>query len=443
MKVFYIHRSNPNQIWIGDTETDTKNLFAICNAEIWVAVTTFPNKVVGLTATKYYVYDMDGTLLNNGNLNAAYTRPFCAASDGNTKLLMHSYDERILYEFAFNQNDNTLTVVGNNISDGGIISVDIFGNYATYNIYPLNNIYLLNATNEVIKVYTMPPADQGTQIWGGTIYGDYMYVSFRNTKYIKAYKFKNGNTVLDSLEVLKNGDIDYVFNNIDVYDFVYPIITGNTMLMTCYNASKVYKLTINPTTYYLSVDKIMTALNTIWNFQNMAPEYGAIEINACFNENTLIKTNIGDVKISELDPLKHMIDNKKIVKITSQILLDTYVILIQKNAIGENIPDADLLISQDHLVKYNNEMTTAKELLNKNLNVIKKKYIGEKYYNILLEKYDIIKVHNLEVETLHPDNIMAKFFGKILTDDDKLDMIYEANAYSRKEDWVKFCKKLN
>ena len=36
----------------------------------------------------------------------------------------------------------------------------------------------------------------------------------------------------------------------------------------------------------------------------------------------------------------------------------------------------------------------------------------EKLYNVLMEEYNIMLVNNMEVETLHPDNPIAKLYTK-------------------------------
>jgi hypothetical protein len=54
-------------------------------------------------------------------------------------------------------------------------------------------------------------------------------------------------------------------------------------------------------------------------------------------------------------------------------------------------------------------MIKAVDFIGKYKNVHKIKYNGDILYNVLLEKYDKILVNNLICETLHPNNVVAKW----------------------------------
>ena len=55
-------------------------------------------------------------------------------------------------------------------------------------------------------------------------------------------------------------------------------------------------------------------------------------------------------------------------------------------------------------------MTEASHFLKQFKNVSKLEYNGEILYNVLMEKYDKLKVNNLTFETLDPKNIIAKLY---------------------------------
>jgi len=119
-------------------------------------------------------------------------------------------------------------------------------------------------------------------------------------------------------------------------------------------------------------------------------------------------TDEGEKEIQKLVPGKDSINGLKVVAITKSIPFDKYLVNIKKNALGMNVPNKDTLISKNHKVMLNGEMMKAKELVSKCNDVYKVAYNKEILFNILLEKHENMKVNNLEVETLHPENIGVK-----------------------------------
>ena len=128
----------------------------------------------------------------------------------------------------------------------------------------------------------------------------------------------------------------------------------------------------------------------------------------CFPRGTLVTTDQGNVAIELLKPDIHTIRGKSIVAITQTRPIFEYIISIDKDALGKNIPSVKTEISKEHKVFYNGEMVKAKDLVELCSGVKKIPYNGETLYNVLMEKHDKMMVHNLICETLDPDNIMAK-----------------------------------
>ena len=128
----------------------------------------------------------------------------------------------------------------------------------------------------------------------------------------------------------------------------------------------------------------------------------------CFPKGTPVTTNQGNIAIELLDPDVHTIRNKRIIAITHSQPLHTYIVSIEKDALGTNIPNARTQISKEHKVYYKGEMIKAKELVKVCKGVTKIPYTGETLYNVLMEKHDKMMINNLICETLHPENIMAK-----------------------------------
>ena len=131
----------------------------------------------------------------------------------------------------------------------------------------------------------------------------------------------------------------------------------------------------------------------------------------CFPKGTPVTTNQGAVAIEKLIPGKHTIRGKEIVAITQTRPLHKYIVLIEKDALGVNVPSADTEISKEHKVYYKGGMVKAKDLVEMCEGVSKIRYNGETLYNVLLKKEDKMMVNNLICETLSPNNIMAKICG--------------------------------
>ena len=128
----------------------------------------------------------------------------------------------------------------------------------------------------------------------------------------------------------------------------------------------------------------------------------------CFPKGTPVTTNQGNIAIELLNPDIHTIRNKRIIAITQSQPLHSYIVSIEKDALGTNIPNARTQISKEHKVYYKGEMIKAKELVKVCEGVTKIPYTGETLYNVLMEKHDKMMINNLICETLHPENIMAK-----------------------------------
>ena len=139
----------------------------------------------------------------------------------------------------------------------------------------------------------------------------------------------------------------------------------------------------------------------------------------CFPKGTPVTTNQGNIAIELLNPDIHTIRNKRIIAITQSRPLHTYIVSIEKDALGSNIPNARTQISKEHKVYYKGEMIKAKELVKVCEGVTKIPYTGETLYNVLMEKHDKMMINNLICETLHPENILARIHNGNYTTSEK------------------------
>lgn len=161
----------------------------------------------------------------------------------------------------------------------------------------------------------------------------------------------------------------------------------------------------------------------------------------CFPAGTPVTTNQGNIAIEKLNPDIHTIRNKRIVAITQTRTTHNYIISIDKDALGKNVPCATTQISKEHKVFYTGKMVKAKDLVDICEGVSKIPYNGETLYNVLLKKHDKMMVNNLICETLDPNNIMAKICGGKYNDAEQRKIFEELNEII-KSDNVAVYKKL-
>ena len=130
--------------------------------------------------------------------------------------------------------------------------------------------------------------------------------------------------------------------------------------------------------------------------------------NICFPAGTPIATDQGSVAIEQLDPTKHTIKQQAILHITQTTTLDKYLIMFPKSSLSRGLPSQSTIMSKDHQIEFNGQLTPAYRFLDYSSEIKKVKYSGEILYNVLLAKYGTIVVNGLTCETLHPNNAVAK-----------------------------------
>ena len=144
------------------------------------------------------------------------------------------------------------------------------------------------------------------------------------------------------------------------------------------------------------------------------PEPPILISDICFPKHTLIHTDQGEVMIKNINPKIHTIHNKKIKAITKTISPDDYLVCFEKHSIQFNYPSKQTIMSKNHKIKYNGELLKAHTFLKKyEPGIYKIKYNGEILYNVLMEEYTTLKVHNLVCETLNPTSIIGLIYNNM------------------------------
>jgi uncharacterized repeat protein (TIGR03803 family) len=156
--------------------------------------------------------------------------------------------------------------------------------------------------------------------------------------------------------------------------------------------------------------------------------------NICFPAGTLISTDQGNILIEKIIPFENTINRKMIHAITKTITNDNYLVCFYKNALGKNYPDKDTIISKQHKIFYRGKMIEAYKFLNRFEKVKKVDYNQEILYNVLMNKYEKIKVNNIICESLHPNNIIAKLYNSNYDEEYKNKIICIMNESINKND---------
>ena len=160
--------------------------------------------------------------------------------------------------------------------------------------------------------------------------------------------------------------------------------------------------------------------------------------NICFPAGSIVNTDQGKIAIEKLVPNVNTIDNKKIVTITETYMSDDTIVKIKKDAISKNVPNKDTVISGFHKVFNQGKLIEAYKLANFYKDIKYIPYKGEKLYNVLMENWEMMKVNNMTVETLHPENIIAKLHNSKLPESKKLELLGEISQAVINEDHQKF-----
>lgn len=172
----------------------------------------------------------------------------------------------------------------------------------------------------------------------------------------------------------------------------------------------------NITTFSLSV------------IQNIIPN-----IPICFLAGTPVLTDQDEIAIEKIDITKHTIRGQKIVAITESIPDDSYLICIEKNSLAYNVPNRRTIISKDHKIMCDKKLVRAEYLIQYIPTIYKIGYNKQKLYNVLLNDHSTMSVNNLIVETMNPNNALAKIYSGIYTTKEKNEIIKLLNKLTKQE----------
>ena len=128
----------------------------------------------------------------------------------------------------------------------------------------------------------------------------------------------------------------------------------------------------------------------------------------CVVAGTPIHTDQGIFAIEQIDTKIHTIGRKRIVSITKAITPEKHLICFEAHSLAINCPTKRTIMTPGHEVLYKGKLVQAKQFLGKLDGVHTVPYDGKTVYNVLQEQHGLMVVNNMTVETLHPQNKLAK-----------------------------------
>ena len=153
----------------------------------------------------------------------------------------------------------------------------------------------------------------------------------------------------------------------------------------------------------------------------------------CFLAGTPVLTDQGEIAIEKIDTTKHTIRGQKIVAITESIPDDSYLVCIEKNSLSYNVPNRRTIISKDHKIMCDKTLVRAEYLIQYIPTIYRIPYNKERLYNVLLKDYSTMSVNNLLVETMNPNNILAKIYSGNYTTTERNKIIKLLNKITARE----------
>ncbi len=141
---------------------------------------------------------------------------------------------------------------------------------------------------------------------------------------------------------------------------------------------------------------------------SQTPVYTPPVSTVCLVAGTKVLTDQGYVAIEHIIEGVNTINKKPVVGITRNVTPERFLIRIAKGALGQNVPSEDTVMTSKHKVLHLGKLVEAGTLVLPGVSRVV--YNGSTLYNVLQDQYGIMFVNNMIVETLHPDNLLAKIY---------------------------------
>ena len=189
---------------------------------------------------------------------------------------------------------------------------------------------------------------------------------------------------------------------------ILQLSNGNSSSFTMDSVSGAISITTDTSPGTYSITLYNTGSYNITSFALTVIEHVTPNLPICFPAGTPVLTDQGEVAIEKINKKIHTIRGKEITAVTKSIPLDSFIICIERNSLGNQLPSRRTLISKDHKVLCDNKMVRAEYLAEYVPGVRRVPYNKTPLYNVVLREHSTMVVNNMVVETLHPENILAK-----------------------------------
>ena len=289
-------------------------------------------------------------------------------------------------QIAGTRNDLPVSIITDNTN------VYLLGNFSstTLNFYNSDGVIDLSLNNVssvfAFDIYLVKYNPNGNVLWarqiGGTATDRPVSLVTDNSNIYLTGMFNGSLNFYNS-----NGGIDVSFNNVSSG-------TANDTFISKYN-----------------LYGTISWARQIGGINNTQPVSACVTIiqspisNICFLAGTSVMTDQGVIEIQNITN-ENTINNIRVKYITETVGNSDYLICIEKDAIFENIPNQNTIITRNHKLLYNGNLVEAETIPNTKI----MKYNGEILYNVLLEENSFMNVNNLICETLDVNNVISKLY---------------------------------
>lgn len=145
-----------------------------------------------------------------------------------------------------------------------------------------------------------------------------------------------------------------------------------------------------------------------YSYNNVTIVFGGVEFVVnnnspiCLHEDTLVKTDQGNIKIKNINS-SHTIDGCEIIYTIKSPYKPSKLILIKKNALGLNIPEYDIKTTLNHTIVLNNKTVPVYLLLN-NKDICLINNDNSSVYNVIMLNKQYINIGNLKSCVMNMSN---------------------------------------
>ena len=182
---------------------------------------------------------------------------------------------------------------------------------------------------------------------------------------------------------------------------------GNTFLLRDEHIGKYVKVRLfDNLGYVIPPNSIQSTVTTT---PIAARDTGAAPVsNVCFLAGTKVVTDQGIINIEKVSN-KNSINGQNVNFVSMTENVDDYMVVIKKDALYKNVPNADTYVTGNHKIFFNRQMSKAKNLVN-NTSISKVEMERAVVYNVLLEgeKDGKMIANGMIAETLSPKSPMTE-----------------------------------